>query len=97
MSTLVGSQAASGVQPRAIHAGVNSVYGDYDLAATLGVGDVVQLVKLPDALVELINLNDLNFEDNETIYHSKNILEILQIKPNKNIPFIVTNFLFIYF
>jgi hypothetical protein len=48
MSTLVGSQAESGVQPRAIHAGVNSVYGDYDLAATLGVGDVVQLVKIPD-------------------------------------------------
>ena len=48
MATLVGSQAESGVQPRAIHAGVNSVYGDYDLAATLGVGDVIQLCKIPD-------------------------------------------------
>ena len=48
MSTLVGSQAESGVQPRAIHAGVNSVYGDYDLEATLADGDVIQLVKLPD-------------------------------------------------
>ena len=48
MATLVGSQAASGVQPRAIHAGVNSVHGDYDLAATVSDGDVIQLVKLPD-------------------------------------------------
>ncbi len=48
MSTLVGSQAESGVQPRAIHAGVISVYGDYDLEATLADGDVIQLVKLPD-------------------------------------------------
>ena len=48
MSTLIGSQALSGVQPRAIHAGVNSVFGDYDLEATLADGDVIQLVKLPD-------------------------------------------------
>lgn len=48
MATLAASQAASGVAPRAIHAGVNSVYAVYSLTATLSAGDIIQMCKLPD-------------------------------------------------
>lgn len=48
MATLVAAQAAAGIQPRAIHAGVNSVYSVYSLTATLSAGDIIQMCKLPD-------------------------------------------------
>lgn len=48
MATLVASQAQSGIQPRAVHAGVNSVYSVYSLSATLSAGDIIQMCKLPD-------------------------------------------------
>lgn len=48
MATLVASAALSGVQPRAVHAGVNSVYSVYSLTATLSAGDIIQMCKLPD-------------------------------------------------
>jgi hypothetical protein len=48
MATLVAAQAKSGITPRAIHAGVNSVYAVYSLTATLADADVVQMCKLPD-------------------------------------------------
>ena len=48
MATLVGSQAASGIQPRQVHTGVNSVCSTYSLTATLSAGDIIQMCKLPD-------------------------------------------------
>jgi hypothetical protein len=48
MSTLVGSLAKSGVQPRFLHAGVNSQFSVYSLTATLSAGDIIQMMKLPD-------------------------------------------------
>lgn len=48
MATLIATQAASGIQPRSIHAGVQSVYSVYSLTATLSSGDVIQMCKLPD-------------------------------------------------
>lgn len=48
MATLVASMAASGVQPRAVHAGVNSVYAIYSLSASISGGDIIQMCKLPD-------------------------------------------------
>lgn len=48
MATLIASMAASGIQPRAVHAGVNSVHAEYSLSATLSAGDIIQMFKLPD-------------------------------------------------
>lgn len=48
MATLVATTAASGVQPRGIHAGVNAVRAVYSLTATLSAGDIIQMCKLPD-------------------------------------------------
>lgn len=48
MATLVASMAASGIQPRQVHAGVNSVCSTYSLTATLSAGDIIQMCKLPD-------------------------------------------------
>jgi len=48
MATYVAAQAMSGVQARAVHAGVNQVYSIYSLTATLSAGDVIQMCKLPD-------------------------------------------------
>jgi len=55
MATLVGSKAASGVQPRGIHAGVNCQKSLYTTTATLSAGDVIQMVKIPDdAIVDYV-------------------------------------------
>ncbi len=48
MATMIASAALSTVQPRAVHAGVNSVYSVYSLTATLSAGDIIQMCKLPD-------------------------------------------------
>lgn len=49
MATKTSDKAAAGVQPRAIHAGVNSVYAVYSAnGASLSAGDVIQMVKVPD-------------------------------------------------
>ncbi len=50
MATLsaVGSAAASGIQPKAVHAGLNAVYSYYSITATLSTGDVITMCKLPD-------------------------------------------------
>lgn len=47
MATLTAGAAAAIAPAKAIHAGVNSVVGEYDLAASLSAGDVVQMVKVP--------------------------------------------------
>lgn len=49
MATKTSDKAASGVQPRAIHAGANSVYAVYSAnGVSLSAGDVIQMVKVPD-------------------------------------------------
>ncbi len=48
MATLISSLAASGIQPRALHAGLNNVHAVYSLTATLSAGDIIQMCKLPD-------------------------------------------------
>lgn len=48
MATYISSQAMSGIQARAVHAGVNSVYSIYSLTATLSAGDIIQMCKLPN-------------------------------------------------
>ena len=47
MATLVANKAASGIQPRAIHAGVNSIISVYSATADASAGDVIQMVKVP--------------------------------------------------
>ncbi len=49
MATLIADTAASGVMPRAIHAGLQTVYATYTTASgTLSVGDIIQMCKIPD-------------------------------------------------
>ena len=48
MATLKGTGAGDGAQPRAVHAGVNSIISTYTFTATSSAGDVVQMVKIPD-------------------------------------------------
>lgn len=48
MATYIAAQAMSGIQPRTIVAGVNSVYSIYSLTATLSAGDIIQMCKLPN-------------------------------------------------
>lgn len=47
MATFVASTAQSDVMPRALYAGVQAVYGEYTLTATLSAGDVIKIVKVP--------------------------------------------------
>lgn len=47
MATYTGTACASGVMPRRIHAGVNSVTAQHVVSGSLSAGDVVQLVKIP--------------------------------------------------
>lgn len=60
ISTLIATGAASGILPREIHAGVNAVCSVYSLTATLTVGDIIQICKLPDGarVLEVIVAND---------------------------------------
>jgi len=48
MATLVASKAAAAVQPKKLHAGVNTITSVYTTTAALSAGDVIQMVKLPD-------------------------------------------------
>lgn len=68
MATMIASQAQSGIQPRALHAGVNSVYAIYSLTATLSAGDIIQMCKLPDRarVVDAILASDVNLAPNAT-------------------------------
>lgn len=58
--TAIATGAASGIIPREIHAGVNSVFSVYSLTATLTVGDIIQICKLPDGarIVDVIVNNN---------------------------------------
>ena len=49
--TLQSAQVASGVVPRAIHAGTLSTYGVYSLTATLSTGDVIEMCKVPNGAI----------------------------------------------
>lgn len=54
----VASAAKSGTIPRMVHAGVNAVYTEYTITATLSDGDVVDLCFLPDgARVIQVNMH----------------------------------------
>jgi len=44
----VASAAVSGTPVRMIHAGVNAVYSEYTITATLSNGDVIDICFLPD-------------------------------------------------
>ena len=50
MATLsaAASGAKSGVLPRQIHAGVNAVYSEYTITATLSNGDIIDIAFIPD-------------------------------------------------
>lgn len=49
MATYQADLALSGVMPRALHAGVQMAYATYTTASgTLSVGDIIQMLKLPD-------------------------------------------------
>jgi hypothetical protein len=46
--TFSSSLCASGVVPRAIHAGVNSIYAYWSLTASLSLNDVICMARVPD-------------------------------------------------
>lgn len=49
MATLIGKTALSGVMPRSLPTGLQMAYGKYTTASgTLSVGDVIQLLKIPN-------------------------------------------------
>lgn len=48
MATFTSTACASGVMPRAIHAGVNSVSAAHTVSGSLSAGDVIQMVKIPN-------------------------------------------------
>jgi len=47
MATLTANAAQAVAPTKAIHVGVNSVQGSYDLSASLSAGDVIRMVKVP--------------------------------------------------
>lgn len=47
MATLTAAMAAADAPAKALHEGVNSIEASYDLAASLSVGDVILLGKIP--------------------------------------------------
>lgn len=47
MATFTSSQVGSGVSPRAVHVGLNTVVGKYSTSTALSAGDVIQMVKVP--------------------------------------------------
>lgn len=50
MATLQANLAKSGIMPRQIHAGLQMQYATYTTASgTLSVGDIIQMMKLPDS------------------------------------------------
>lgn len=51
MATLKADKAKDGAQPRAVHAGTNSVKFTYSVTANLSVGDVIQLAKIPHGAI----------------------------------------------
>ena len=65
MATLsaVASAAVSGTIPRAIHAGVNAVYSEYTVTATLSNGDIIDICFLPDGAriidAKVTNIGDI--------------------------------------
>lgn len=51
MATLTNPHTTSGAQPKAVHAGANSITGYYSLTGNLSAGDVIQMVKIPAGAV----------------------------------------------
>ena len=47
MGTFTTSKTASGIQPRALNAGLVTVTATYTLASSSSAGDVIQMVKVP--------------------------------------------------
>ncbi len=61
MATLTGTYATATSQPKALHAGVVSVYSEYTAAAAFSAGDVIQMVKVPNgARIRDIRVADLS-------------------------------------
>lgn len=62
MATFTGTACASGVVPRAIHAGVNSVSAQHTVSGSLSAGDVIQLVKIPQGatILDLVLRTDIS-------------------------------------
>jgi hypothetical protein len=58
-STFKSAKAASGIQPRA-GLGVQSVTGEYEIAAALVINDVIEMVKIPAGacILEVILVSD---------------------------------------
>lgn len=68
--TLMGSAMQSGFPMRELHEGLNYVYSEYSLTATLSTGDVVQLMKIPHGarIVDLrVNFSVGLFPDTGTV------------------------------
>lgn len=53
MGTYTSNKTSSGIQPRAVHAGVNSVVGVYSASAAITAASVIQMVKIPKGAVIL--------------------------------------------
>ena len=47
MATLVASKVSAGVQPKGLRVGLCAVTSVYSIAASLSVGDVIQMIKVP--------------------------------------------------
>jgi len=61
MATLTSTYAQSTSPIKAVHAGLNSVYSDYTLAAAFSAGDVVQMVKVPNrARIRSVRVGNLS-------------------------------------
>ncbi len=47
MATILGTKAAAGIQPKGLRVGTVCVATTYSMAASLSVGDVIQMIKVP--------------------------------------------------
>jgi hypothetical protein len=48
VKTLVATAAQSGIEPRAIHAGVNAVFSKYVITASLSASHIINFARVPD-------------------------------------------------
>jgi len=47
MATITATKAAAGIQPKGLRVGLVAVTSTYSLGASLSVGDVIQMIKVP--------------------------------------------------
>lgn len=93
--TIIAKMALSGIQPRELHAGLNTVLSIYSLSRTLSASDKIYMCKIPDGA----RITDIKLTSNVNLFADAGILNvgtpdsaarfIASVTPSQNLVFTI--------